>query len=248
MNSFLIRRLAPFLICYICLEILAALYLGLTNINNVDWTVKTIIQDIGVLQLTSLVSFLFMVLPYVFYLTILPEKYQNSQADKIISSIIFTVFIFLNILENTSAIIFWNEFNILKDISIDNPETYLKKAQSILINIYQEYPLIKFISVIVLFSLIIWKIMNPYLFTKIKSPRLLRRLFHFILYICVCVLAFMNIDIEELNNNINKYNSQISEDRTYGILNGFVKKNSRLMLLRHYPDRNSKIGKNNDNQ
>ncbi len=248
MNSFLIRRLIPFLLCYVCLEIIAALYLGITNINNVDWHLSTIIQDIGVLQLTSLVSFLFMVIPYVCYLTILPAKYQNSNADKIICSMIFIAFIFLNILENTSAIIFWKEFNILKNIPLDNPETYFLKAQSILINIYQEYPLIKFLSIIILFSLIIWKIIYPYLFTKIKSPSFFRRLFHFALYICICVLAFMNIDIEELNNNINKYNSQISEDRTYGILNSFVKKNSRLMLLRHYPDRNSKIGKNNDNQ
>lgn len=248
MNSFLIRRLAPFLICYICLEILAALYLGLTHINNVDWTFKTIIQDIGVLQLTSLVSFLFMVLPYVFYLTILPEKYKNSQTDKIISSVIFIAFIFLNILENTSAIIFWNEFNTIKSFATEIPNTYFKKAQNILLEIYQDYPLMKFLSIILILSLIVWKITYPILFTKIKSPGFLRRLFHFALYICVCVLAFMNIDIEELNNNINKYNSQISEDRTYSILNGFVKKNSRLMLLRHYPDRNSKIGKNNDNQ
>ena len=121
MNSFLVRRLGLFLICFICIEFTAVTYLAVDNFNNVNWSFKTIIQDLGVLQLTSFVSFLVMIFPYVIYLTFLPKKYENTKLDKTITYIVFTAFIFLNILENVSTTIFWNEFNILKNTS---PETY----------------------------------------------------------------------------------------------------------------------------
>lgn len=230
MNSFLVRRLAIFLICFISIEFLAALYLAIDNFNNVDWTFKTIIQDLGVLQLTSFVSFLIMIFPYVVYLTLLPKKYQNNKYDKFITYTVFTIFVFLNILENVSSTIFWGEFNILKDAA---SEKYLDQARQILLEIYDEYPLAQLLSLILLCSLLLCLLLKKFLFTKIETPSFGRRIFHFILYIAVCFLAFMNIDIEKLNNQTNSYNSRIAEDKTYSLFNSFVKKNSRLMLLRN---------------
>ncbi len=235
MNSFLVRRLGLFLICFICIEFTAVTYLAVDNFNNVNWSFKTIIQDLGVLQLTSFVSFLVMIFPYVIYLTFLPKKYENTKLDKTITYIVFTAFIFLNILENVSTTIFWNEFNILKNTS---PETYIEKAQQILFNIYVEYPLIKLLTIIFLCSIIVCLICKNFLFTKIAMPSFGRRIFHFIIYACVCLLAFMNIDIEKLRQqttSYNAYNSRMCEDGTYSLFNSFVKKNSRLMLLRNYP-------------
>lgn len=230
MNSFLVRRLAIFLICFIGIELLAALYLAIDNFDNVDWTFKTIVQDIGVLQLTSLVSFFVMIFPYVIYLTLLPKKYQNNKYDKFITYAVFTIFTFLNILENVSSIIFWGEFNILKNTA---PEKYFAQAREILLKIYEEYPLVQLLGIILLCSLLICLFLRKFLFTKIETPSFGRRIFHFIIYIAICFLAFMNIDIEKLNNQTNSYNSRIAEDKTYSLFNSFVKKNSRLMLLRN---------------
>ena len=230
MNSFLVRRLALFLICFISIELLAALYLAIDNFDSVDWTFKTIIQDLGVLQLTSFVSFLVMIFPYVVYLTLLPKKYQNNKYDKFITYAVFTIFTFLNILENVSSTIFWGEFNILKNTA---PEKYFEQARQILLEIYDEYPLAQLLSIILVCSLLLCLLLRRFLFTKIETPSFGRRIFHFILYIAVCFLAFMNIDIEKLNNRTNSYNSRIAEDKTYSLFNSFIKKNSRLMLLRN---------------
>ena len=230
MNSFLVRRLDVFLICFIGIELLAALYLAIDNFDNVDWTFKTIVQDIGVLQLTSFVSFLVMIFPYVVYLTFLPKKYQNNKYDKFITYAVFTIFTFLNILENVSSIIFWSEFNILKNTT---PEKYFEQARQILLEIYAEHPLAQLLSIILVCSLLLCLILRKFLFTKIEAPSFGRQIFHFILYIAVCFLAFMNIDIEKLNNRTNSYNSRIAEDKTYSLFNSFIKKNSRLMLLRN---------------
>ena len=230
MNSFLVRRLAVFFICFISIELLAALYLAIDNFDSVDWTFKTIIQDLGVLQLTSFVSFLVMIFPYVVYLTLLPKKYQNNKYDKFITYAVFTILTFLNILENVSSTIFWGEFNILKNTA---PEKYFEQARQILLEIYDEYPLAQLLSIILVCSLLLCLLLRRFLFTKIETPSFGRRIFHFILYIAVCFLAFMNIDIEKLNNRTNSYNSRIAEDKTYSLFNSFIKKNSRLMLLRN---------------
>lgn len=230
MNSFLVRRLSIFLICFICIELLATLYLAIENFDNMDWTFKTIVQDLGVLQLTSLVSFLVMIFPYVIYLTLLPKKYQNNKYDKFITYAFFTIFTFLNILENVSSTIFWGEFNILKNTA---PEKYFEQARKILLEIYDEYPLAQLLSIILVCSILLCLIFKKFLFTKIETPSLERRIFHFIIYLAVCFLAFMNIDIEKLNNQTNSYNSRIAEEKTYSLFNSFIKKNSRLMLLRN---------------
>ena len=230
MNSFLVRRLSIFLICFICIELLATLYLAIENFDNMDWTFKTIVQDLGVLQLISLVSFLVMIFPYVIYLTLLPKKYQNNKYDKFITYAFFTIFTFLNILENVSSTIFWGEFNILKNTA---PEKYFEQARKILLEIYDEYPLAQLLSIILVCSILLCLIFKKFLFTKIETPSLERRIFHFIIYLAVCFLAFMNIDIEKLNNQTNSYNSRIAEEKTYSLFNSFIKKNSRLMLLRN---------------
>ena len=193
MNSFLVRRLSIFLICFICIELLATLYLAIENFDNMDWTFKTIVQDLGVLQLISLVSFLVMIFPYVIYLTLLPKKYQNNKYDKFITYAFFTIFTFLNILENVSSTIFWGEFNILKNTA---PEKYFEQARKILLEIYDEYPLAQLLSIILVCSILLCLIFKKFLFTKIETPSLERRIFHFIIYLAVCFLAFMNIDIE----------------------------------------------------
>lgn len=245
MNSFFIRRLIPFFISYVLIELAAATYLAVSNINNVDWHFSETIQNIGILQLTSLVSFFLMVLPYVIYITILPRKFQNHKIDKMITYFLFTTFWFSNVLENISTIIFWNEFNILKNVA---PNEYLVQAQKILLEIYQDYPLFNLLGISLLISLIATYAVHKLLFTKLEEPVCGRRIFHFLLYIAVCVLALMNIDVEKLKNRNHAYNNRIYEDKTYSMLNSFIKKNSRLMILRNYPNRNNKMEQQNDNQ
>ena len=165
--------------------------------------------------------------------TYTPFYYHLIQENKIIKDFSYqykadeTI---LNILENVSSIIFWGEFDILKNTV---QEKYFEKARQILLEIYEEYPLAQLLSIILISSLLLCLLLRKFLLTKIETPAFGRRIFHFILYIAVCFFAFMNIDIEKLNNRTNSYNSRISEERTYSLFNGFVKKNSRLMLLRN---------------
>lgn len=239
MNSFLIRRLLPFFVFAVSIELVVTLYMAISNFGEIDWNLLTLCKDLGILLLTTIVSFLFMIVPYVIYLTILPQKLQNGRLDKILTVLAYLGFVFLTCLEEASSVIFQKEFNILKETG--NAE-YIDKAQEIIISIHQSYPLFTFLSLIAAFSLVITWISRGFLLAERPAPHFAKRLFHLVIYALVCVLAFMNIDIEKLETNPDSFNSRLSEEGTYGLFNSFVKRNSRLMLLRNYPQNKNKTG------
>lgn len=231
MNSFIIKRLLPFFVCAIGLELIFTLYMVMSNFSEIDWNIITICQNIGTLLLTSMVSFLFMVFPYVIYVTLLPSKMHHGKTDKIISFGAYYAFIFLTCLEEVSSVIFEKEFNLLKEMETAE---YIQKAQDIIINIHQSYPLFIFLSIIALCSFIIAWPSRRFLYEQYIVPHLIKRIFYFIIYALISILAFKNIDIEKLETSPNSFNSKLSEEGTYSLFNSFVKKNSRLMILRNY--------------
>lgn len=82
MNTFPVRRLIPFFVVTVISE---GLYLLLQLINNfgvLDLRPLALVQTLGVLLLTTLVSFLFMVIPYVLYLLFLPSARVNGRVDR----------------------------------------------------------------------------------------------------------------------------------------------------------------------
>ena len=85
MNSFLLRRLAPFFAVSIIIEFLTLSLLLLAEREYVDWSVIPMIKTIGVLLKTTVISFIFMMLPYVLYLFLLPQKYVNSKFDRCVT-------------------------------------------------------------------------------------------------------------------------------------------------------------------
>ena len=79
MNSYLLRRLAPFFVFSVLVEFgFMALQLY-QNAANVDFSFLTMVKTGGVLLLTTSVSFLFVMQPYVFYLLVLPRRRQNGR-------------------------------------------------------------------------------------------------------------------------------------------------------------------------
>lgn len=220
MNSFLIRRLIPWFVFYIILELSNFAYMAVANYAQLDWSFFTIVKTVGVLVLTSMVSFLYMIVPYVIYLTFLPRKKQNSRLDKIITILLYTLFVSSSLFEEISSIVFWEEFTAAFNfIAVD----YLVYTHEVLSNIYQSYPVVWFILGIVAATIIIVLASKRFLFTTLEAPAFGKRFFHFVIYMLVCILAFLNIDISKLEINANRYNNELSKEGTYSLFSAFLK-------------------------
>ena len=93
MNTFPVRRLIPFFVVTVISE---GLYLLLQLINNfgvLDLRPLALVQTLGVLLLTTLVSLLFMVIPDVRYLLFLPPP-ASTDALTVPSPVLFSLCLF----------------------------------------------------------------------------------------------------------------------------------------------------------
>lgn len=240
MYSFLIRRLSPWFVFYISVEFLTFFYMLIGNRSHLDWGLISIVKTTGVLLLTSIVSFLYIAIPYVIYLSLMPKKIQNGNWDKVCTVFLYALFVSSTLFEETSSIIFWDEFTAAFNfIAVD----YLVYTHEVLSNIYQSYPVVWFILGIVTVTIfIIWATIG-FLFTKLPLPSFGRRLFHLMIYAVICILAFVNIDISKLEINNNRYNNELSKEGSYSLFSAFLKNEIPYndFYLTHDKQKNLKI-------
>ena len=220
MKNFIIRRLIPFFVVTVISE---GLYLLLQLINNfgvLDLRPLALVQTLGVLLLTTLVSFLFMVIPYVLYLLFLPSARVNGRVDRAVTCSLFALFVFLTLFEKAASWVFWDEFqSAFNFIAVD----YLVYTHEVIANINESYPMGWILSALLLLTAVIVYAGRRFLFPAPASPHFGRRLFSTAVYALVCLLAYHNVDISRLEVTSNRYNNELAKEGTYSLFSAFLK-------------------------
>lgn len=229
MNSFLIRRLLPFFIFSCITEFAVFAYQSLVNLPQIDFSFVSMIKTSGTLFLTTTVGFLFMSLPYVFYLLLLPAKKQNGRLDKIITTTLFTIFVFSSLSEEISSVLFWKHYSSSFNYLTLN---YIIYAHEILRNIWQSFPLIWLVLGTTAATALIVLLCRKYLFTSLPMPSVGKKIFHCGIYVIISILSFANINISGSSVSSNKYNAELSKEGTYSLFNSF--RSSRLGFADFY--------------
>ena len=220
MNSFLIRRLMPFYAFAIISELIFKIGLSVYHFHDMDFSFFTLIKTLGILTLTTSVAFIFMAIPYVIYLLFLPQAHAGNKADRTITTIFFFIFALLTYFEIFSSTVFWHEFkSAFNFIAVD----YLVYTHEVISNIVQSYPITWIIAAIITLSLITTVIAQKYIVPQAPSPRFLLKLLHTLLYGLVCLLAFRNVDISNLEISHNRFNNEIAKQGTYSLFSAFWK-------------------------
>lgn len=220
MNSYLLRRLAPFFVFSVLVEFgFMALQLY-QNAANVDFSFLTMVKTGGVLLLTTSVSFLFVMQPYVFYLLVLPRRRQNGRLDKIITTTAFFVFAVSTLCEEAASQIFWEEFaSSFNFIVVD----YIIFTHQVLSNLEHAYPVIKILLGILAAAVVFTLLAYRWLFTAIEAPKFNRRLFQSVIYGLVCILAYLNINVAQIEIAPDSYNNEIAKEGTYSLFSSLHK-------------------------
>ncbi len=220
MNSYLLRRLLPFFIFSIGIELCFMLLQVVQNATNFDFSFLAIVKTLGVLLLTSSVSFLFVMQAYVFYLLILPHDKQNSRLDKIITTATFFIFAVSALCKGAVSQIFWEEFSSsFNYIVID----YIIFTHQVLGNLEHAYPIAKILIAIFVTAIIFTILAYRWLFTEIKAPAFGRRLFQSIIYGMVCILAYININVADMEISPNSFNDEIAKEGAFSLFNSLHK-------------------------
>ena len=220
MSSYLLRRLLPFFVFSISIELCFMILQIVQNAANFDFSFLAIVKTLGVLLLTSSVSFLFVMQAYVLYLLILPNAKQNSRLDKIITTATFFIFTVSVLCKGAASQIFWEEFSSsFNYIVID----YIVFTHQVLSNLEHSYPIAKILIAIFIAAIIFTILAYRWLFTKIKAPTFSRRLFQSIIYGIVCILAYININLADMTISPNSFNDEIAKEGAFSLFNSLHK-------------------------
>ena len=220
MNSFLLRRLAPFFIAAVVIEFLTFGLLLLVEREYVDWAFMPMIKTVGVLIKTTTISFLYMMLPYALYLLILPTKYVNSKFDRFIAVANFSIFIFLSLFEETMSLVFWEKFSAAFNfIAVE----YLIDMREIADDISQNYLFIAYIAALIIITFLIVRRAENFLLTSVPYPHWFKRTIYTAIYVLCCALIYINANEQELEINENYFNNELSKDGTYSLVRSLWK-------------------------
>lgn len=220
MNSYLVKRLSPIYIFYIGIELLELAVMFVLNRVDADLSFSSIVKTVGILILTSSVSFLYMMIPYVLYLLLLPRNKYGSNLDKIITTIYYTFLVYLVIFEEVASLVFWDEFySAFNFIAVD----YLIYTTEVVKNIQQSYPVAKWLLGIMAATFVIVLFSYRYLTAHTDIPKFPRRLFCTSIYILFGVLMYFNVDIANLEVGSNRVNNELAKEGAYSLFSAFFK-------------------------
>lgn len=214
------RRLLPFYIASLIIELLETFVLCFIERYNIDSSFLSILRIFGVLLLQMTISFLYMSILLVIYFISLPKNKIYSKFDKNFTFLLFVVFLIINIFEEVAESIFWEEFeSTFNFIAVD----YLVYTKEVIGNIMQSYPVFQIISAIVVLSLAVAFAFKKFLYPQIVPPDLKGRFFSLFLVIFLCVLSYFTVDIKLAEKGENRYNNEISKDGLYSLFSAFIK-------------------------
>ena len=89
MVKFFWLRFKPFLFCFVGFQVLSLCGKFVQSWEGVSLSPLNMAATLGGLALTSVIAFLYMMLPYLFYLLFLPARKVNSKLDKVLLSFKF---------------------------------------------------------------------------------------------------------------------------------------------------------------
>lgn len=228
MYRFLLWRLAPFYAIALLVEFLSFGILLIAEHESIDWSFMPMIKTIGVLLKTTTFSFLFLLIPYVIYLCLLPTNKVNTKSDKCVSSTLYAIFVFYTLFEESMSLVFWGKFSAALNTQAVK---YLIDIREIASDLTQNYLFAAYIVALGLITRIIVFYSRPFLLCNRPAPNWAKRLFYFSIYMCFCGLIVINNNEDDLHINENYYNNELSKDGTYSLANSIWKSNIKYKAM-----------------
>lgn len=134
---YILRRLLPFGVFSIGLELLYKTGLMAFEADKPDFAAAELLKTFGVMLLTTVIATLYMLIPYMLFLLSLPAARRNGKLDRAVTVFMYASFVFALLFEKTASFVFWDEFSAAFNfIAVD----YLVYTNEVIANIYQSYP------------------------------------------------------------------------------------------------------------
>lgn len=218
--TYFVRRLAPFYIAALIIELIETSVLCVIERANMDFSFAAMARVAGILLLQMTISFLYMAVPLALYFALLPKNKTFGRFDRRFTFVLFTLFLIFNIFEEVSECIFWEEFeSSFNFIAVD----YLVYTKEVIGNIMQSYPVFEITGTIVAVSILIARPCRRFLFPNVATPSVKQRVAAVLGLLLLCMASYFAVDIKLAEKGENRYNNEVSKDGLYSLFSAFIK-------------------------
>lgn len=210
----LARRLAPFLVLFIVIQLLLRISLLARSVASIDYTTMEWAQAMLRGCWLDIVTASFFLLPIACYHLLLPARKHGSWTDRRTDLFFRIFFIFTLLFDSVAEHLFWSEFSTrFNFIAVD----YLVYTHEVIGNIVESYPIGWIIALIALTSLFI-ALAYAKLWPLAASPALFRqRLSGFVATVAACVSLYAASSVGQAQFGNNAEAQEIAANGIYNL-------------------------------
>lgn len=204
---------------FLTLSFLLRTILLLTSIENIDFNLIQLLQIYVFGLFYDLVAISYFIIPFVFYLLIVPNKIFNSKIHRFISYIFFVISIGILVFSGIGEWFFWEEFSVRYNfIAVD----YLVYTHEVISNIKESYPMPIIIIGMLILSAAIFALVKKHFDKSLHSQSSFStRLVTSLILWSIPILAFISVNKTSLEIANNSYSNELAHNGIYQIFAAF---------------------------
>ena len=211
---------------FIGISFLSRTVLFLMSFGEVSLNPLNLIWSYAGGVLMDTVAYSYFMIPFVLFLTFIPDRIFNSLIYKFISYVIYFITFYILIFNGVSEYFFWEEFGVRYNfIAVD----YLVYTTEVLGNIKESYPLPLLISGILTADIVLtyFVVRKQYLEFSFRSKSIMRnRLKTGFALLLLPVLSFLLLQNTSVEITKNRYNNELAKNGIHSLFAAFL--NSEL--------------------
>ncbi|MRT91722.1 LTA synthase family protein [Ancylomarina sp. 16SWW S1-10-2] len=208
-----------FSLIFLSLSFLIRSILLIKDFDKVDLNFFTFIKIYAFGLFYDLVAISYFIIPFVFYLLVIPDRLFNTKIHRWISYFFFIITIGILVFSGIGEWFFWEEFSVRYNfIAVD----YLVYTHEVISNIQQSYPMSIIIFGMLLLSASLFALVKKRFDIVINSKsRFTSRLTTSLILWLIPLLAFYSIDKSSAEIRENSYSNELAHDGIYQIFSAF---------------------------
>lgn len=225
-----------FSLIFLTLSFILRSILLIKDFSNVDLNLFRFFQIYLFGMFYDLVAISYFIIPFVFYLLVVPNKIFRSHIHRKISYVFFIISIGILVFSGIGEWFFWEEFSVRYNfIAVD----YLVYTHEVISNIRQSYPMPIIILGMLALSAGIFFIVRKQFDKSINSEsRFVSRLTISLILWMLPLLAFYTIDKTTAEIKDNSYSNELAHNGIYQVFSAF--RNNELDYKTFYQSRDDK--------
>lgn len=231
-NEYIFQRILPIAAFFFSLQLILRVVFLAREFYNVSPFFTNVLQIFGVGIIFDLATLTFFLLPFVFYLALLPRKLHLHPIDQALTRGFYFILMYILFFDAVAEWIFWDEFTVRYNfIAVD----YLVYTHEVLKNIWESYPIIWLLLAIAAVTSLVFFYTHRLLFPFQKQGhvgRFIVRLGHACLYLIIPIGLFFAISPKLGELSSNSYTNEISKNGIYSLFSAF--RNNELEYDRFY--------------